>query len=117
MSHFMNFYLINKRIHDNVMEQYTQYVKHIQEMQYEAKFQKPKNSQNDLSQNQLMDPKVSQIGPNVPFASGNYTTNFSSNHPPISGSMNAPVTESIINVAVGESAFVNSNIGMTMEKQ
>lgn len=27
ISHFMNFYLINKKIYDNVMEQYAQYIK------------------------------------------------------------------------------------------
>lgn len=64
-----------------------------------------------------MDPKISSVSPGVAPGSNNYTTNYSSNmQPPVSGSLNAPQTESIINVAVGESAFVNSNIGMTMEK-
>lgn len=37
--------------------------------------------------------------------------------PPIqSGSIAQNQSESIINVAVGESAFVNSNVGMTLDK-
>ena len=67
-------------------------------MDYEAKFKRGKtyNSNNVTS---------------------NYTTNYSSNMPPIpSVSLPHQGSESIINVAVGESAFVNSNVGLTMDK-
>ena len=48
----------------------------------------------------------------------NFTTNYSANAQPIaSGSYQGEKqSESIINVAVGESAFVNSNVGITIDK-
>lgn len=92
ISHFTHFFLVNKRIYDIVMDQYTQYVKLQQDLEYEAKFKKDKNRNNmDISQTQLMDPKLSSVSPSVAPGSNNYTTNYSSNiQPPVSGSLNAP---------------------------
>jgi len=56
-------------------------------------------------------------GAQVGIASNTYATNYSSNMPPVaSGSQVNIQSESIINVAVGESAFVNSNVGITIDK-
>lgn len=115
ISHFINFYLINQRFHDGLKSMYLQHIKLQQDLEYEAKFKREREKGK---------PSLSQVNssghlpnPNVAFGSNNYTTNFSSNiPPPLSASIGQQQSESVINVAVGESAFVNSNIGITLDK-
>jgi hypothetical protein len=86
ISHFMNFYLINQRFHDCLKNQYLQFIKMQQDLEYEARFKRDKlRAKPNLSQ-------VNSSGhlnpPNAAFGSNNYTTNFSSNMPPpLSGSI------------------------------
>jgi len=110
ISHFMAFYLVNKQFQTRLMSKYSDFLKAQQDMEYEARFNGKKQGVKGgvSSQSNLLNPA----------ASNNYTTNYSSNNQPVpSGSLGQPPSESIINVAVGESAFVNSNAGnFTIDK-
>jgi hypothetical protein len=83
-------------------------------MEYEKRFKKGKQATGlNHSQTSLLGAREissAQVG----------TTNYSSNLPPVQsasqGNMGNINSESIINVAVGESAFVNSNVGITLDK-
>ena len=97
------------------MNKYQDYLQELQDLEYEAKF-KNKNGKNKKGQLLGQIPGSSQI---AAAKSNNYTTNYSSNNnmPNIqSGSLQNQQSESIINVAVGESVFVNSNVGITIDK-
>ena len=103
ISHFMNFYLINQQFQANLMSEYAAHLRILQEIDYHntVKIDKKASVKTTFNSNQ----------------GTNFTTNFSANNPPIqSGSLADKQSESIINVAVGESAFVNSNVGITIDK-
>lgn len=109
ISHFMNFYLINQEFQKSLMKRYQAHLTEIENLAYEEKFKTgPGGSKLHI---------IKVAGGANPAASNNFTTNYSSNMPPVqSASMNQAASESVINVAVGESAFVNSNMGITIDK-
>lgn len=110
ISHFMNFYLINQEFQKSLMKRYQAHLTEIENEAYEEKFKTGPGGKTMLI-------KVNSGSGANPAASNNFTTNYSSNMPPVaSASMNHAASESVINVAVGESAFVNSNMGITIDK-
>lgn len=106
ISHFMNFYLINQEFQKSLMKRYQAAL--IEDLSYDEKAKNAPRRGGSM--------KGDRSG--VPGAiSGTQPTNYSSNMPPVaSASMNQAASESVINVAVGESAFVNSNMGITIDK-
>ena len=92
------------------MKRYQAHLTEIENLAYEEKFKTGPGGKTQLI-------KVNNGAGANPAASNNFTTNYSSNMPPVqSASMNHAASESVINVAVGESAFVNSNMGITIDK-
>jgi hypothetical protein len=91
------------------MKKYTVHLNELKDQEYEAKFSKKGKNQSMSASGAAL------LGP---AGASNYATNYSSNMPPVqSGSLPVgAMSESIINVAVGESAFVNSNVGLTIDK-
>jgi hypothetical protein len=83
ISHFMNFYLINKNFHDHLMDKYSQYIKYQEELRYEASFKKgPRGGKNSVIDGNVSSSNLLVSNPAAPQGSNNYTTNYSSNMPP-----------------------------------
>ena len=82
ISHFMSFYIINQQFQTHIMKKYTEFLKQKHEMENQAKRYSTKSPQSpsQVSNQQLLF--------NIAAVGNNYTTNFSSNMPPVqSGSM------------------------------
>lgn len=114
ISHFMQFYLTNHQYQVNMMKHYTEHLKDIEQQQYDSKFQvKSPTGLSGRNRSRYILMRNNQA--NVASQQmGNYTTNYSSNMPPVaSGSQLIQASESVINVPQENSALANSNPGLT----
>ena len=67
ISHFMNFYLVNKQFYDHLMLKYIQHIKHLQELEYESQYKISKTNRNQAS---FVNSSV-----NIPQMNTNYSYN------------------------------------------
>ena len=76
ISHFMNFYLINQEFQKSLMKGYQAHLTELENLAYEDKFKDVK------SKKQSFILRGDKAGPGG-FPSTNFTTNYSSNMPPV----------------------------------